>query len=375
MKVRFPKPLKRTASLTRKEIQTIVKDRTAMLMVFLLPIITIGTLALALQQNKVQTETVPMTIGIIDLDTTHTYPGQDLSENFTAELGRLEGVTTVIFANESEAHQALFQGDLDGYVVIEDGFDHALALNLPTTLQVHTSSTDLAGQSDVFIAVTTASLTFRYKHGWIRSEIIPMSVLEFVPEGDFKAAQIGAFLVVFCIFMGIAMTSCQSIVGDVPLRRMLLTPTSKVEVVVAKLTAYTIIGIIQSLLLVVLWVLGFQLVLMTGLESLLMICMMTALAGAVSGVCISVLSTSRLQANQGFLFLLLGMLILSGIFLDVGIIKDFLPMNIGIALIQNTAFKGLPLIGCLPEISRMLLYIAIGTLLAIVVMWRRRALA
>lgn len=375
MKARLPKPLKRTASLTSKEIQTIVKDRTAMIMVFLLPIITIGTLALALQQNKVQTETVPMTIGVLDLDTTHTYPGQDLSENFTAELGRLESVTTVTFSSESQAHEALFQGDIDGYVVIEDGFDHALALNLPATLEVHTSSTDLTGQSDVFIAVTTASMTFRYKHGWIRSEIIPKPVLEFVPEGDFKAAQIGAFLMVFCIFMGIAMTSCQSIVGDIPLRRMLLTPTSKIEVIVAKLTAYTIIGVIQSLLLVVLWVLGFQLVLMTGLETLLIISTMTALAGAVSGVVISVLSTSRLQANQGFLFLLLGMLILSGIFLDVGLIKDFLPMNIGIALIHDTAFKGLPLIAVLPEIGRMLLYIGVGTLLAILVMWRRRALA
>jgi len=375
MSLGWPKPLKRTFSLMLKEIQTIVKDRTAMFMVFLLPIVTIGVLALAIQQNDMQEETVPMVFGVIDLDTTTTYPGEDLSENFTATLASLENIIVRMYNNESEAYQDLFEGEIDAYIIIKDGFEHALAMDLPAFLEIHTSSTDLMGQSDVIMAVTEAATEFRLKHGWIRSEIVPETVMEFVPEGDFKAAQIGSFIVVFCIMMGIAMTSCQAIVGDVPLRRMLLTPTSKVEVVMAKLMAYTIIGIIQSLMLNVLWIILFELVLEAGLEVLMVICTMTALAGASSGLLISSLCTSRLQANQGFLFLLLGMLILSGIFLDVGVISDFLPMNIAVTMIQKTAFKGLPLTACMPEIGRMLLYCGVTTLLAILVLWRKRTLA
>ncbi len=367
--------IRRTLALTRKEIQTIIKDRTAMLLVFMLPLITIGTLALAIQQNDVQAETVPLFLGMVDLDTTDTYPGLDLSENFTATLESLDGVTVTMYVNVSEAYEALFHTEIDAYVVIPDGFEHALSLNLPTVVNVSTSSTQLRGQGEAILAITEASLIFRASLGWIRSEILIIPSVEFVPEGDTWALQVGAFLVVFCIFMAIALISCQSIVGDIPLRRMLLTPTSKVEVVIGKISAYTIIGMIQGLLLLVLWIIGFQLELRTDLLTLFVINTLMALAGAVSGVVISSLSTSRLQANQGFLFLLLGMMVLSGMFLDVGIISDFLPMNLGMTLIQETAFKGLSLLTKGPEILRILMYIAGGTFIAMLVMWRKRTLA
>lgn len=375
MQLRVGQPLKRIISLTRKEIQTIVKDRTAMILVFMLPVITIGTLFLAIQQNEIQQEIVPLHFGIIDLDTTDTYPGVKLSENFTATLASLEGVTVIQYDNETSAHAALFYKIIDAYIIISDGFEHALAMDLPTTIKVHTSSTNIRGSSDVIITVTEASLKFRAIHGWIRSEIIPEPVIEFVPEGDTWALQIGAFLVVFSIFMAIALISCQSIVGDIPLRRMLLTPTSKVEVIFSKISAYTIIGLIQAVVINVLWIAVFGLQLHTGLETLVFISFLTALAGAVSGIVISSLSTSRLQANQGFLFLLLGMMVLSGMFLDVGVIKEFLPMNLAMTMIQETAFKGLPLIAVTSEIARMLYWIIGGTIIAIIVMWRKRTLA
>ena len=368
-------PLKRIISLTRKEIQTIIKDRTAMLLVFLLPVLTIGTLALAIQQNDIQTETVPIFFGVVDLDTTDTYPGLDLSENFTATLATLEGVTVTMFDNESDAYSALFYNEVDAYVVITDGFEHALSMNLPAIVNVHTSNTQLRGQGEAIITVTEAALRFREKLGWIQSDILTIPEVEFVPEGDVLAVQVGAFLVVFCIFMAIALISCQSIVGDIPLRRMLLTPTSKLEVIFGKITAYTIIGMIQGILLLVLWIVGFQLNLRTDLVTLMTIVSLMALAGSVSGVVISSLSTSRLQANQGFLFLLLGMMILSGMFIDVGVISEFLPMNLGMRLIQETAFKGLPLITEWSELIRILIYIIGGTVVAILVLWRKKTLA
>jgi hypothetical protein len=66
---------------------------------------------------------------------------------------------------------------------------------------------------------------------------------------------------------------------------------------------------------------------------------------------------------------------LSGMFLDVGIISEFLPMNLGMTLIRETAFKGLPLITGWNEILRILLYIGGGTIIALLVMWRKRTLA
>jgi ABC-2 type transport system permease protein len=368
-------PLKRTIALTRKEIQTIIKDRTAMVLVFMLPVITIGTLAIAIQQNDIQSETVPLNFGVINLDISDTYPGVNLAENFTDTLAELDGVTVIRYENESAAYSALYQRELDAYLVIPNGFEHALALDLPTTVDVHTSNTELQGQGAAIIAVTEASLLFRQRLGWIRSEILPFPVVEFVPEGDRLAIQVGAFLVVFCIFMAISLIASQSIVGDIPLRRMLLTPTSKLEVIFGKITAYTIVGMIQGLLLLILWVWLFQLQLFTDLVTLLTIVSLMALSGSVAGVVISTLATSRLQANQGFLFLLLAMMILSGMFIDVGIISEFLPMNLGMNLIRETAFKGLPLLATLPELSRILVFVVVGTVVSILVLWRKRTLA
>jgi len=48
---------------------------------------------------------------------------------------------------------------------------------------------------------------------------------------------------------------------------------------------------------------------------------------------------------------------------------------IAVTMIQKTAFKGLPLSSCLPEIGRMFLYCGVTTLLSILVLWRKRTLA
>ena len=68
-------------------------------------------------------------------------------------------------------------------------------------------------------------------------------------------------------------------------------------------------------------------------------------------------------------------MILSGMFIDVGIISEFLPMNLGMELIRETAFKGLPLIAGWEQILRILIFIIGGTFIAILVLWRKRTLA
>jgi len=182
---------------------------------------------------------------------------------------------------------------------------------------------------------------FRVSKLWIRSEVFPGMIIEFTPGGGFLEAIFGGFIVIFSSYLGIAMTSAQSIVGDTPLRRMLLTPTNRLEVIVAKVIGYVIIGFLQSLLLVTLWVLAFSLELNTSFISLVIIMSLSALTGSATGILISAIASTRLQANQMFLFVLFATLILSGFFIDVGALNDILPMNQGLRLLIDTAFKGL----------------------------------
>ncbi|MHA1653936.1 MAG: ABC transporter permease [Candidatus Thorarchaeota archaeon] len=391
----FMKPSRRITNMIAKELRLIVKDRVALFLIFLLPAALIGMLwwvsnqsDLAIGQTNLGDSggetTVPLenateefesgiVLGIIDQDTTRTYNGVDLSENFTAYLNMTVD-RLIVYNNTDDALQSLYEGNIDGFVVIPDGFEANLTVNEPTYIEVHIDATDLVTQSTVMGVVQTATVLFRSSKMWIRSEVFPSLMIEFAPDADFVESIFGGFIVVFSSYLGIAMTSAQSIVGDAPLRRMLLTPTNRLEVVVAKSVAYVIIGFFQSLLLISLWVIAFDLNLNTGFESLVIIMSLTSLTGAATGILISAISSTRLQANQMFLFVLFGTLILSGFFIDVGVLDEVLPLNQGLKLLIDTAFKGLTLVQVASRVLRLLAFSVLAILGATFVFSRKPTL-
>ncbi|MFW9959961.1 MAG: ABC transporter permease [Candidatus Thorarchaeota archaeon] len=389
------KPSRRIRNMVAKELRLIVKDKVAILLIFLLPAALIGMLWYVTDSssmggmsmggglggggggsssgdNQTATES-DIILGVIDLDTTRTYDGDDLSENLTAYLDEFVG-ELIIYNNTADAYRDLYEKKIDGYVVIPDGFEANLTINEPTYIELHVDSTDFLGSASIQGVVQGATILFRVSKLWIRSEVFPGMVIEFTPQGGYLEAVFGGFIVIFSSYLGIAMTSAQSIVGDIPLRRMLLTPTSRLEVVVSKVIAYVIIGFLQSLLLVTLWVLAFDLNLNTNFIALVIIMSLSALTGSSTGILISAVAGTRLQANQMFLFVLFATLILSGFFIDVGALDDILPMNQGLKLLIATAFKGLSLLQVLDKILVLLAFSGIAMLLATYIFARKPTL-
>ncbi|MFX0108477.1 MAG: ABC transporter permease [Candidatus Hodarchaeota archaeon] len=374
----FTKPSRRIRNMVMKELRLIIKDKVALFLIFLLPAALIGMLWWVTDMSEMggmslggstdigggdanETGSGPI-LGLIDLDTTDTYEGEDLSENFTAFMEMI--VEIRIYNSTSEAFQDLYEKKIDGFIVIPYGFEENLTLNEPTYIEMHVDATDLLGQSTVQGMVQAGVILFRASKLWIRSEVFPSMVIEFTPEGGYLESVFGAFIVIFSSYLGIAMTAAQSIVGDIPLRRMLLTPTNRLEVVVAKVIGYVIIGFFQSLLLVTLWVLAFDLNLNTGFESLVIIMSLTSLTGSSTGILISAVAGTRLQANQMFLFVLFATVILAGFFIDVGALDQILPMNQGMNLLIDTAFKGLTLLDTWFTIFKLLAFSVICVLTA-----------
>ncbi len=362
------KPSRRIRNMVAKELRLIIKDKVAILLIFLLPAVLIGMLWYVTDTSSMgdmqmgggmgggiggdtsinvtstvdlnETDTgLGLVLGIVDLDTTETFE-YDLSENLTAYIELL--ADEIIFYNSTaDAYRNLYEANIDAYVVIPDGFEANLTINEPTYVEIHYDGNDFLGSATIRGVVQGATIMFRFSKLWIRSEVLPGMIIEFTPGGGFLEAIFGGFIVIFSSYLGIAMTSAQSIVGDTPLRRMLLTPTNRLEVIVAKVIGYVIIGFLQSLLLVTLWVLAFSLELNTSFISLVVIMSLSALTGSATGILISAIASTRLQANQMFLFVLFATLILSGFFIDVGALNDILPMNQGLRLLVDTAFKGL----------------------------------
>ncbi len=369
--------------MVMKELRLIIKDKVALLLIFLLPAALIGMLWYVTDTSSmggmdlaggggiggdggddIGNETVSesaIRLGIVDLDSTSGYyGGEDLSENLTAFYDEMANVT--LFNSTADAYRALYEQQIDAYIVIPDGFEYNLTENYPTYIEVHYDGNDLFGSFSIQGIIQAGTILFRVSKLWIRSEVFPGLVMEFSPEGGFIESIFGAFIVIFSSYLGIAMTSAQSIVGDEPLRRMLLTPTSRLEVVVAKVIGYVIIGFFQSLLLVTLWVLAFDLNLNTSFFSLVIIMSLSSLTGSATGLLISSVAGTRLQANQMFLFVLFGTLILSGFFLDVGILDRILPMNQGMNLLIDTAFKGLDIFQVIDRVLTLFAFSGIAIL-------------
>jgi ABC-2 type transport system permease protein len=384
------KPSRRIRNMVAKELRLIVKDKVAILLIFMLPAALIGMLWYVTNSSSMggmsmggggfggggtsggneTTTQSDVVLGVIDLDTTRTYPGEDLSENLTDYLKEVVK-EVVIYNNTADAYRNLYEKKIDGYIVIPDGFEANLTINEPTYIELHVDSTDFLGSSTIQGVVQAATVLFRVSKLWIRSEVFPGIVIEFTPQGGYLEAVFGGFIVIFSSYLGIAMTSAQSIVGDVPLRRMLLTPTSRLEVVVSKVIGYVIIGFLQSLLLVTLWVLAFNLNLNTNFVALVIIMSLSALTGSSTGILISSIAGTRLQANQMFLFVLFATLILSGFFIDVGALDDILPMNQSLKLLIDTAFKGLSLLQVLNRIF-VLLAFSVGSMLLATFIFARK---
>lgn len=362
------KPSRRIRNMVAKELRLIIKDKVAILLIFLLPAVLIGMLWYVTETSDMggmdlgggmgggiggdtstnvtttiglnETDTdLGIILGIVDLDSTQTYE-YDLSENLTAYFELIVD-EIIVYDNAADAYRALYETVIDAYVVIPDGFEANLTINEPTYIEIHYDGNDFLGSATIRGVVQGATILFRVSKLWIRSEVFPGMIIEFTPGGGFLEAIFGGFIVIFSSYLGITMTSAQSIVGDIPLRRMLLTPTNRLEVIVAKVIGYVIIGFLQSLLLVTLWVLAFSLEMNTSFISLVIIMSLSALTGSATGILISAVASTRLQANQMFLFVLFATLILSGFFIDVGALNDILPMNQGLRLLVDTAFKGL----------------------------------
>ncbi|MHA2077259.1 MAG: ABC transporter permease [Candidatus Thorarchaeota archaeon] len=388
------KPSRRIRNMVMKELRLIVKDKVALLLIFLLPAVLIGMLAYVTNEsgfggmdiggggglgggfgggdgNVTGTDTpdnetdsgLGLIFGIVDLDTTRTYDGEDLSENLTAYFELIVD-ELIRYNSTADAYRGLYEKEVTAYIVIPDGFEANLTINEPTYIEVHFDGNDILSSATVSGVVQGATVLFRVSKLWIRSEVFPGTVIEFSPEGGYLESVFGAFIVIFSSYLGIAMTSAQSIVGDVPLRRMLLTPTNRLEVITAKVFGYVIIGFFQSLLLVSLWVLSFNLNLNTSFFTLVIIMSLSSLTGSATGILISAVAGTRLQANQMFLFVLFATLILAGFFIDVGVLDNYLPMNQGMGLLVDTAFKGLSLFDVLDRIVTLLGFSVIAMLAA-----------
>lgn len=367
-----------------KELRLISNDKFALLLVFVLPTMIMGTMYIAINQgSSIGASDIDPTknadalrLGLVDFDTTNTFPGEDLSENFTWYLTNSPDFIVTLYDTEEEALDALYFDVVKVYAVIPYGFEGNITNDIPAFVALHISSTDFSSQTTVFSTFSNVVQEFRFDHGWVKGEIATKTVQEFQPPGGTGlTATFGVFMVVFAVFIAVSATAAQAIVGDVPLNRMLLTPASKMEAILSKVLAYFIVGMIQAQFLLILWLGLFGIDLWGQYLNLNIILALMSVSGSALGVLISTLVTTRLQANQSFLFLLFGSVIIGTGFMDVGLLDDYYPLNLGRIMMVDVGFKNIDLFEFLPEMYIILEMTLAFMVLAWLIFVRRKTLA
>ncbi|TFG34899.1 ABC transporter permease [Candidatus Thorarchaeota archaeon] len=364
----------RIYSMFLKELRLISNDKFALLLVFVLPTMIMGTMYIAINQgNTIGQSSVDPTknsdaivLGLVDLDTTDTFPDEDLSFNFTWYLTNSPNFIIITHETEEQARDALYFDDIDAYAVLPYGFEGNITNDIPAFVNIHISSTDFDTQTTVFSKFNEVVQEFRADHGWVKGEIASEMFAEFQPPGSSSlSATFGVFMIVFAVFIAVSATAAQAIVGDVPLNRMLLTPATKMESILAKVFAYFVVGMLQAQFLLILWMVLFRIDLWARYLDLNIILGLMSLSGSALGVLISTIVTTRLQANQSFLFLLFGSTIIGTGFMDVGLLDDYFPLNLGRIMMVDVGFKNI----ALTEFMDSIYIILVMTLALIVIAW------
>nr|HDO80149.1 ABC transporter permease [Candidatus Bathyarchaeota archaeon] len=362
--VRVAGSFMRIMSLVRKELEVIVKDRMALIVLILLP--TLITFSLGATQFRVLTPADYAKVAVIDHDTSEGDPHYDFSQAFFWDMvANANDSTCIVFPLPSEdlAYYLLWQGDIDAIVVIPFGFESHLASNrdpnapvpVPAYVNVTLDGTDLESQGKVIDCLTNAIADFKVEFNFTRDEVLPAMTAVMGPtkEQGFDLRVTVPLIIPLLLIGGTMILTSQCIVGDVPLRRLLLTPASKSEAIIAKTIAYLVTSLFQIQLIMGILILVYNYQPAGPYFQLVLCLLIIAFFGIVLGIFISVVSNSRLQANQYFIFAFLSLLVIE-LAVPVADVRNANPLHMAREAIVNIASRGLPFYDAMPPILGIL---------------------
>ncbi len=352
--------INRIGALVWKEFDFMSKDLVSIGVLFLLPVVIIWIAAAADVATLFASEAEP--IWIIDYDNStlsrklvETFHNQ--TEDFIVTDSHTANIT------EELAREIIPTTELTAVLIIPLGFEDDLSVNGSTILQLMIDGLDSITAMTVEGKISGVLVRFQFtelESLTLEPELFYFPV--FIPEPSNEVLQAAApGILAFSLFASINLICSQAIVGDVPLKRILVAPTRRYEVIIAKVIAYSALAFFQALfsLFLVEFVFG------TEFRGAFIDIFLVVFALEVSGVCIgiffSTVSTSRLQAAQLFLFyFILAMLI--QMMLRFPFIIPFLPADSGMTAIINIAYRGQSIIDNLDKLLNLGI-VAVGAFL------------
>jgi ABC-2 type transport system permease protein len=356
----------RIAAIVRKEISTLLSDKIAIFVLFILPVSMILTIGLSAPRSDL----MATTIWIIDEDNNSTkayefgqtfkgnkyitvYATGDLAPAMP-EFGETEKFVEV---NRENAEKYLPTEYLSAYIVLPKGYEAELNANGTAHIDIYYDAIDLTGRMLTDMMILLGLTNVQLDNMLFERDIF------YYPEGrphnltedsDINILELGAPMFMgLMLFMSMNLVATQCIVGDTPLQRLLTTPVYRSEVITGKIIAYTIMGTIQIIISMLL-LNAFNITMNCLWIDLFILLVINTIAGITLGVFISTISKSRLQASQMFLMFFFVMLIMQYYVRNAFFLK-FITLEQTAKAYADLAYRGSTLIDVLPQIGWIVL--------------------
>ena len=348
--------------LITKEFGRIKSDKRTLILLFLIPIILIFIFGLTTGVGP----TKFFTAAIITKDDMPTYGdfpanSSEYDDDFLSIMQN-KSITWTLHqyynsTDENEYTSAyiacynLLKNEIvDIFIVLPENFSESVAKKVNPILFYYIDGSDLSAVSAVEVAIQEPIALFRAEADLLANFSIMVPYLEFdVPFWESQLLNYAVPLILPIIILGTTMNlTSLSIVSEGPLPRMLITPTTKRDIILSKLIANSVIMFLQSTEIFIMTSF-FGLYSLGSLFYFFLALVMIGFCGICIGLFISAVSPTEQGANQMYLIMFIVIVLFSGNFLPPELISpvmqyiiNVLPLSHAIPLITDITLKGLP---------------------------------
>ena len=353
----------RINSMIRQEINSLITDKASIIIIFIIPLTIIAVLGF----SEPRTDQFATTIWIIDEDNTTTSAEFIHSmRNSTSGAGMLmmselappmkiyttgelapiepslgeENATGVV--SKDLAIKNLPTKYLDAFIVIPKGYKDSIVENSSARIIIYYDAIDFQKRMVVEGLIQLGLTEIQLNNMMFERDVFyfpesrPGNLLE-INLLDLSAP----FIIPLMLFFSMQLVTTQSIVGDLPLKRMLNSSLRRGEAVTGQLISYIIVGTMQ-IILTMIFLKIFNVTMHCLWIDLFIILLFNSIAGISMGIFISSISKTRLQASQLFLLVFFIIIVLQ-YFVRKPIFLAFNVLEQGKIAYTNLAFRGMTL--------------------------------
>ncbi len=349
----------------KKEFLLLFTDKFNMLLAIVIPPLII--LLFGFMMNAIPDTIQPVECVIISYDSNvyidesmlngsvssdYTLPYVDaVNKSEYMNLVQFYNATEDIYAMET-ARMMLLSSNIKVILSLPVAFSEFITLGLPGLIDCVPDASDIKNIQDILNAVYDSVKIFVNDNN-LTPQFELTGFEEFsIPEGYSFRFNYNITLTLSFIVFGVSMVlTILVVVQEKPVARLLLTPAKRSEILISKYLTYTLILILQIILLIISTLIC-RLYLAGSVFDLFIALFSIGFTGLSMGIFISTQSKTKTEANQLFFAMFIVILLLSGIFIPIDampiylqVIAYILPLSHGDPMIRGIITKGKSVFG------------------------------